>query len=478
MKIFEPPMNRILINWSFVRFFIEIPCFFILNFGMELYLYGKIQAWYGIGSPEIPHPYWIGILIFSVIYGVKEGAVVGGLSAILYLYYSDIVTAWNPLEFGTAGILPFSFIFTGVLLGIIHDNYSHQINFIKQESIGLKNKISEFFTLNEKLVSTNLKLEKKIVFSQQTFNTIYDIAEKLNNFHLTELYRNIPSLISQQFKASKCSFYLMRPDNSITLKSQVGWENPEEFSTRYKHDNTLYYTLKDFEKTTVMEPKEVKQIGVDAFFIIALVTPEKNLFGMIKIEEINFLTVSEDSIQFMSMLSQWIMQSIYNGLRFTENEKSASFEPVTGLTREATFWTRTQKVIAAAVRHKFEVVLLLMTLQFSEDMDTGERNTLINHMGIIINEVCRVDDEVGIADLDSSYHFMILLAHTNTSQCSFVTQKIEEKISNSELNIYNRDQTLYNWEVLSFNDGTLFLSDIVQLKVFNPLNSVKHKYQP
>ena len=470
-------MNKTSKNQGFIRFFIEIPCFFLLNLGLEYYLHNEIQAWYGITSIGYPHPYWIGIGLFSTIYGVKEGGIVGVLSAGIYIYFSKIFPSWNPLEWNEYGILPFAFIILGILLGIVHDSYLEKINILENKTSDLTGKIFKFNELNQKLVATNLNLEKKIVFSQQTFHTIYDIADKLNNFQLEELYQNIPKIISKHFKSKKCSFYLKQADNSITLKSQVGWESMRQFSSSYTHDDTLYFTLTDLSQTTVLEPKELKQLGVDAFFIIALVTPEKNLFGMIKVEEIDFINVSEDNILFVRMLSNWIMQSIYNGLRFAEKDKSSTFEPRTGLTREASFWARSQKVIASAVRHKFEVVLLLMKLNFPESMDSSDKNILINQMGIIINAVCRVDDEVGIAELESSYHFMIILAHTNKSQSSFVTQKIEEKISNSLLSTYNKDHSLYSWETLSFDDGTIFLSDIVQEKVFNPLNSIKLKYK-
>lgn len=401
----------------------------------------------------------------------------GFLSAGLYIFFSNSSPSWNPLEWGTYGILPFSFIFSGILIGIVHSRYNNTVSSLKRKNGSLKNKVFQLDKTNQKLVETNLKFEKKIVFGQQTFHTVYRIAEKLNSFQLDELYQNIPELVSRHLKARKCSFFLKRPDNSIVLKSLHGWEHSDEFPARYTHDDTLYFTLTDLNQTTVLGPRQIKALGIDGYFIVALITPEKNLFGMIKIEAIDFINVSEESIRFLQMLSNWIMQSIYNGLRFAEKEKSSAYEPGTGLAREASFWGRAQKVIASAVRHKFEVVLMMMKLNLPDDMDSSEKNTLISQMGVIINEVCRVDDELGIAELDSPYHFMILLAHTNKQQSCFVAEKIESKISNSILSAYNKDKNLYDWEILSFDDGTLFLSDIVQENVFNPLNSIKLKYK-
>ncbi|MBU3918193.1 hypothetical protein KKA14_21900, partial [bacterium] len=207
----------------------------------------------------------------------------------------------------------------------------------------------------------------------------------------------------------------------------------------------------------------------DAFFVVPLITDEKNLLGMIKVEEIDFLNVTQDNIRFLSLLGKWIMQSIVNGLRYAERERQSTFEPQTGLVRETAFWFRTKKIIASAVRHKHEVVLLLLTLNIGKEVVSLEKNIFINKIGNTIREVCRFDDEIGIADIEMPYNFMLIMPFTNKEQAGVVLNKIInllKGVSTEHLQI--KKEELFSWKVLSLEDGSLFLSEIVQDRIFNP----------
>ena len=454
------------------RSLIEIPLFFLIILYVENSLFGSINGWYLSVDPPFPHPYWIGILLFSFVYGAWEGFLTGIIAAALVVNLSPVSFGWNPLEWGVNAILPCSFVMVGSLFGVIQHLNSEKSREMYVENNSLVNQIVELDQTTTRLTKSNLNLEKKIVFRLETFQSVYNIAERLNNLRLSELFQTVPELIVKYVKAKQCSFYLAEPDGSLTLKSYLGWPDTTTRPTRYGAERPLLMGIREIKETTVIEPEEIEALEIDAYFLVVLVTMEKNLLGILKIEEIDFIDVTRDNINFLSLLGKWITQSIVNGIRYAESERMTAFEPETGLVKEASFWFRVTKIVASSVRHKNEMVLLLLKLSFPEDIVSFEKNSILNTVGVIIKKVCRVDDEIGIADQGKPYHFMLVMPFTNNEQAERVMEKINDQIKKSVPIAHSkgREQNFFDWTVLALEDGSLFLSELVQDKIFNPIN--------
>lgn len=455
------------------RLILEIPGFFLLITLAEYILFDSLRAWVIPTEFGYPHPYWIGILLFSIVYGLREGLVASIAAAALYMAFSPFEYNWNPFEWSSTAVFPMLFILVGVLVGLSSTSYKESLGSLIRKNVKLKEQLEEADALATRLNRQNLDLERKIVFRLETFQSVYDIAEKLNRLNLEQLYDVIPQLVGKYVKAEQCSFFLVETDGSLKLKSTFGWSDPPVYPVAYSSDSKLLQRFNTFDETKVLAMEAVKELGLEGFFISALISPERKLLGMIKLESIKFLDVSPDNVRFLSMLSKWITQSILNGLRYAEQEKQSAFEPGTGLVREETFWFLVKRNVASAVRHKHDSTLMLLRLNFPEEVLPVEKNILIAHIGKIIRDICRIDDEVGIADLDRSYSFMFLLPYTTTEKACHVKSKTTEVLTRQlgEKHPYAGDPSFYSWEVLSLEDGSLFLSEVVQNRIFDPLST-------
>ncbi len=453
------------------RFGLEIPAFFVLISLLEYSIFDTLTGWSIKTSTVFPHPYWIGILVFALMYGLTSGIITGIVAASLLIGFSPVDFGPNPLSWGEITLLPLFFVFFGALIGIISRFRKNRLYDLEFENHNLNNQIKDLNQVTGRLTRTNLNLEKKIVFRLETFQSVYEIAEKLNKLHLDQLYEAIPQLVSKYFKAQRCSFYLLEPDGNLTLKSSFGWTRENEHRRVYDADSELIETLSSLEESAVITMETLMELKIDAFFAVALITQERKLLGMIKIESIDFLNVTDDNLRFLSMLSKWFMQSIVNGLRYAEKEKESTFEPGTGLIREEAFWFIVKKAVASAVRHKYEIVLLNLTLKFPDTVGTVEKNLLIKKMGTILKNVCRIDDEVGIADVGRPYSFMLMMPYTSEQQADVVIDKVTGSVKENLYSTYSYvgKVEFLTWEILSLDDGTLFLSETVQHMIFDPI---------
>jgi GAF domain-containing protein len=453
------------------RLGLEIPGFFFLLSLVEFLVYDSLSGWMGSLPLPFPHPYWIGILVFALMYGLIPGLVSGVAAAGLLVYFSPIQFGANPLHWGEKSILPALFVIVGALIGVISMFHKNRTQDLEEENSKLNDQIKQLNLITGRLTRSNLNLEKKIVFRLETFQSVYEIAEKLNKLHLDQLYDAIPQLVSKYFKAQSCSFFLLETDGSLALKSEHGWSEDQQYPRVYESKSALIETLFQLDESAVITMETLMDLKVDAFFAVALITPDKKPLGMIKIESIDFLNVTEDNLRFLSMLSKWFMQSIVNGIRYAEKEKESTFEPGTGLIREEAYWFLVKKMVASAVRHKYEIVLLCLTLDFPISVGTIQKNILINKMGNILKNVCRIDDEVGIADVERPYSFLLMMPYTTKHQAEVVIEKVTKSVQDNLQNSYSYmgDNSFLFWEILSLEDGTLFLSEMVQLMIFDPI---------
>jgi len=102
------------------RFLVEIPLFFIVVLWLDYQANGVVTAWNYTDDYAFPHPFWFGILVFGLTYGIAEGMLLGVGSAVFYVIFSPYITDPNPLEWGRFLLLPASFVIVGVGVGVFH----------------------------------------------------------------------------------------------------------------------------------------------------------------------------------------------------------------------------------------------------------------------------------------------------------------------------------------------------------------------
>lgn len=462
--VFDPSKYSSITFWR--ACLIEIPVFFLINLAMEHSLFGKLSAWHSITEYHIPHPYWLGIVLFGFVYGVVEGTYTGAIAAFLVVFLSPDSYGWNPMEWGVAAVLPVSFFIAGTLVGIVQALFLHNSNLLSVEKKDLTQQVATLDSLVKSLTKTNLEMEKRIVSRWETFQTLYEIAEKLTNLELVEILHTIPEMIAKYSHATMCSFFLFENYGDLRLKSSYGWPSRTHFSKEISLTEPVAILMLEQKKTTVIEPLQLEQQGIDAFFILVLMDPEGNPLGIIRIEEIDFLAINPDTKELLSVLANWMAQAIYNGIRYTESESSSLVDSKTKLIKETLFWSRTQKIITTAVRQTYDVSMMLLYIDFTSELEEEVKSAWLFDIAQEIKGIYRSDDEFSIADADSPYQFLLMCPFCNKEAALPLIKKINLALLDLQPKIEEENLFFcFEWDLFSLRDGSLFLSEKARIKL-------------
>lgn len=442
--------------------FLEIPSFYLLNFLIEYIVFNEYTAWSTIHLYRIPHPFWIGIFLFGLVYGVFEGVLSGFLSAILLLYFLPYELGWNPLEWGTSTVLPTMFVIVGALAGITNMLLLENVNDLRIGNEELQQKIQDLDHLNIQMISTNLRLESRIVSRFDTFRTLFDAAKELSSLELGEILQEIPEIVSNIFGSEKCSLYLKMKDGSLRLRSLHGWKKNEDFQNRFTPEHPLAIEVSRYTTNKLWKPEEMKQLSVDAAFVVSLVDRHQELYGVIKIEEINYMKITASNIQILLLLSNWMIEAVENCNNYANRENSSVIDQETGVLKEKIFWVHLKKRLTSALRNKFELVVMFLHLNVPLNHYTSEYSHFIVQVGELLKKEFRGEDEIARFGEGIETEFIVMLPYTDFSKSLIPLRRL--KVALEELvNSYNQEneELIYHWEVLSLLDGSLFLNDIV-----------------
>ena len=137
----------------------EVPICFLIFYGINVIFLPEIPAYIGIS----PHPFWLGILLFSFRYGTYPGVLSGIIAAAIYLaqnFFEGERYLFEDLGFY---LLPSLFIVCGALAGAGVARYLKTINSFKLEN--------NLLTLSKKEIQTELDSEKKqyIILGMRSF---------------------------------------------------------------------------------------------------------------------------------------------------------------------------------------------------------------------------------------------------------------------------------------------------------------------
>ncbi len=441
------------------RVIFELPLVFTLILIIEYQIWGNLNGWKAIESTFIPHPFWFPIILFGMFYGVMEGALAGLTAAILHINSFPDIQGINPLEWGGQAILPFTFIFVGTLIGLFRTEFLRNIKHVFNENRRLKEQIDLIDHENNALSKENSNLEKRIVFRLETFQSVYEIAQSLNYPYLNGLYKAIPPVIAEYLNTLQCSLFIKNTDGSLIMQSNAGWKENNTFPNNYAQDSPQTRFLETFRSVSVIEMDELASQDIPGHFLITLTSENGDLLGFIKIEEILLTNISERSLLFYILIGGWISEAIVSTI---SQSKNALIDFETGLLREDSFWNRFQKQVSKSLRHKTEFVLAILTINISDDLSQVAHNEITHIIGEQIHKACRSDDEIGLADQDSSHDFLFMLPQQEKKTVTMLQNKINQIVQEEDYGEDLNNVTIKpEWEILSLQDGELFLSDVV-----------------
>jgi GAF domain-containing protein len=304
-----------------------------------------------------PHPFLFIVILISVQYGAIEGLIAAFLASAallagnvpaqsfsqdLYEYYLHI------------GQQPIIWSVSAILIGGFRDRYLEERQDLEkklthsQKQVEVFSKACEISDMERKRLETHVSGQSSFLLS------LHQTALDMDAVAPEQILDNILEIAQRVTKSEKCSWYVL--DNSVLeTSSQLGWQIDEPYVRVFTALSPLFQEIIGKKRTLNITHKEDEAIldgqGMMAGPIVSPTTGK--VYGMLKIERLNFISLNLKSVQTFNQLCEW-MGTLLDPKPDSEKEHMVvSAVPSTGLYSDTYFDRLSEFLTLSADNNEF-----------------------------------------------------------------------------------------------------------------------------
>jgi hypothetical protein len=257
-----------------------------------------------------PHPFFFIVLLVSVQYGTAQGLV----SALIAT--ATLVTGNLPAQTFSENIYdyilrtlhqPVIWIVSSVILGGFRDRYIEEREILKKKwdhslkQVEIFSKACEVSDLERKRLETHVSGQSSFLLS------LHQTALDIGAVGTEQVFDNILEITHRVTKSNKCSWYVL--DNAVLeSNSQLGWEIDAPYSRTFNALSPLFeQVIRHKRILSITNPEDEEILQGQGILAGPIIHPgTKKVFGMLKIEDMDFLSLNVQSLQTFKQLCEWL----------------------------------------------------------------------------------------------------------------------------------------------------------------------------
>jgi hypothetical protein len=257
-----------------------------------------------------PHPFFFIVLLVSVQYGALEGLVsallatatlvVGNLPEQTFSenIYDYIFHTWHQ---------PVIWIVASVILGGFRDRYIEERKILQKKwdhslrQVEIFSKACEISDIERKRLETHVSGQSSFLLS------LHQTALNIGAVGTMQVFDNILEITQRVTKSNKCSWYVL--DNAVLeSNSQFGWEMDAPYSRTFNALSPLFeQVIRHKRILSITSPEDEEILAGQGMLAGPIIHPgTKKVYGMLKIEHMDFLSLNEQSVQTFKQLCKWL----------------------------------------------------------------------------------------------------------------------------------------------------------------------------
>lgn len=324
-----------------------------------------------------PHPFWILIILISIQYGMKEGllAVVFSIIALYAgnvppqepnetLFEYQVRLAWNPV---------FWFI-TAFVLGQIKKRHDSDRELLLHN---LERSEKETKAITEAYISLKgmkENLEAHLAGQLKTTAAIFKSFKSLGSINPNQILINLPAVVVPVLNPKKFSVYSFGP-NGFEPVMAYGWSQDEKYKRRFNLDDPLSQCILKGQKiVTIVNTNDRKIFRGEGILAAPLIDSETHeIFGMLKVEEMDVYELNLSSLETFKMLCELIGISYTNARQYKKLEDNTIYP--TDVPYFSYNFYKLQIEILKKVMHAAQLPLTQMNIKFEYHPSEGQAET-------------------------------------------------------------------------------------------------------
>lgn len=257
-----------------------------------------------------PHPFFFIVLLVSVQYGAAQGLtsallatttlVIGNLPEQTFSQniYDYIFHTWHQ---------PVIWIVSSVLFGGFRDRYLEERKILQKKwghslkQVQVFSKACEISDIERKRLETHVSGQSSFMLS------LHQTALDTGAVGTEQVLDNILEITQRVTKSEKCSWYVL--DNAILeSNSQLGWDMDEPYTRLFNALSPLFEQVIGHRRIlSITNPEDEEILNGQGVLAGPIIHPRtQRVFGMLKIEQMDFLSLNVQSVQTFKQLCEWL----------------------------------------------------------------------------------------------------------------------------------------------------------------------------
>lgn len=408
---------------------VGIAAILFINFIWFKYDIGFVNA--------LTNPYWIIVIFIAARYGSLQGLISAVLCSIALtgsVSYDQLFRQSNELFRMPYKQIELSvlFILFAFLIGEERKRMNSLLEKRKEQYNKLRNEFEVMAIDTLALRNINVELEGRVLGQKDSFKTLYEVAKNISSTQLHVLYPSIINLVKKFIEPEKCRLYIWESGEYI-LKGSFGWGSEVE-NKKVLDQDTDIIKLASADKRLVTA-KDIFKVGnlkwqenIDPKIVAPLFFGEekKMVVGFIVIDEISFIKLNPDSINFLTIMSDWFsraldtayLTSTFN-LKDIYDEEIEVFNYPYGMRRLKEEFMRSQ---VASLSFSLRLIKIADFEGVNETLQKESRKALVR----LLKKTLRASDTIAHYNLKDT--FMLICLDTNAAGAKVLTERINNQI--------------------------------------------------
>lgn len=405
---------------------IEILIFFAIMIILDL-LFGKGVSFFHV----CPHPFWIIVILLSVQYGIIEGLLATVVATIvLFLgYIPERIILQDKFEyFFFLFKNPILWLVAAVILGEIRMRHIRERDRLRKIAIEAKEREKTIVDSYENLKKVKEHIEINFATEMQTALMAYNSFKELEKLGRNDMIKGGMDLVRILLAPDKFSCFLLEA-NQLRCVSEEGWEEKDAYAREFAPEGALFEEIVG-ERRALTVVSEADRVILDKEGCMAapiLDPASRNVYGMIKIEQIPFMRWRINTTETLRLIGEWVGTAYASALAKEEAEEKRFIAKDTDLLTFTYFEYQKEFLSHLGKRLNIDVTLLTIFLNNPEAYARERRTEILKAFRAAVKAKLRAVDQAFEFEKKGAEMALILI-NTSVENSEIVKRNIQEEL--------------------------------------------------
>jgi hypothetical protein len=374
-----------------------------------------------------PHPFWIPVLLIAVQYGTNEGLFTAALASICLLLGNTPPPAEGIGHYDhlySIAINPILWFVAGWLLGELRQRHIRERDQLIRESFESRQR-EDLISDSYKFVRTRKEsLEVQVAGQLASSIEAYRAAKAVETLDPKSVMQGVEKLVKSVLGPQKFSLSIFH-DNKLTATILHGWSPSDNFAQEVDAFSPLYQAVVGQQETLVIA-NEQHEVALDGQGIMAgpiLDGDSGRVVGMLKVEQMDFVSLSLSTVETFRALCEWIGTALINARNYQTVKSDAVMNPERNVLTYNYFKRQSDYLAKLAKRVGFDLSMLVIKLNDPKALSDTDRVTVARQIGESVRSALRNVDLAFDYQTDGE-EYSLLLPATTQAGAAIVRDKI------------------------------------------------------